>query len=219
MPTVKLAGGFEVKLRTMFGGEPSQSRYGRTGSDAYPISPGLRLELQAALSWLSDAEHKNLTWMNTDKDEILFVYPHTLPGTNAQFVRAFKRPPDGAALFEKEAASLIADLRGLHGEGAQAHAERLSVFILRRIDGWRCKVLYDRVTDPDELKARADAWTQGCRNLPSFPFGQPRTPFPVDIADTLKPGVEAGRNACHGQVQACASLPRPGAAAGKGRTL
>lgn len=185
MPTVKLAGGFEVTLRTMFGDEPSQSRYGRAGSDAYPVSPGLRLELQAALGWLSDAEHKNQTWMNTDKDEILFVYPHTLPGTNAQFVRAFKRPPDGAAFFEKEAASLVADLRGLHGEGAQAHAERLSVFILRRIDRGRCKVLYDRVTDPDELKARADAWTQGCRNLPGFPFGQPRTPFPVDVADTL----------------------------------
>ena len=38
MPTVKLAAGFEVSLRTMFRGQPCQSRYGRVENATYPIS-------------------------------------------------------------------------------------------------------------------------------------------------------------------------------------
>lgn len=185
MPTVKLAGGFEVALRTMFGANRCQMRYGAVENASYPISPQMRLELQAALNWLGDEEHRHQTWTNTDKDEILFAYPHTLPKENINYTRTFKRPPNWETTFEKESEALISDLRGLHPDGAKAHADRLQVFILRKIDKARTKVLYTRITDPVELKARAEAWSRGCANLPALPFGQPRTLFPLDAADVL----------------------------------
>lgn len=185
MPTVKLAGGFEVTLRTMFGANYCQYRYGAADNASYPISPQKRLALQAALIWLGDKEHQYKTWMNTDKDEILFVYPFKLPKVNADFVRVFKRVPNSSITFENEAKALIDDLRGRHPAGAKAHADRLQVFILRKMDKARTKVLYTRVTDPAELKQRADAWSRGCANLPRFPFGQPKTLFPMDVADVL----------------------------------
>lgn len=78
MPTVKLAAGFEVSLRTMFRGQPCQSRYGRIENATYPISKEMRFKLQSALAWISAAEHKGITWISTDKDEALFAYPETL---------------------------------------------------------------------------------------------------------------------------------------------
>ncbi len=185
MPSVKLAGGFETVLRTMFGANLCQFRYGAADNASYPISPQKRQELQAALNWIGDKEHQYRTWINTDKDEILFVYPYTLPKTSIDFVRIFKHVPNSANTFEKEARALIDDLRGLHPEGAQAHADRLQVFILRKMDKARTKVLYTRMTDPAELKERANCWSRGCANLPSLPFGQPQSLFPMNVADVL----------------------------------
>lgn len=185
MPTVKLAGGFEVTLRTMFGANGCQFRYGVADNASYPISPQKRLELQAALTWLGDKDHQYKTWINTSKDEILFVYPFTLPKTNADFIRLFKRVPNSAITFENEAKALIDNLRGFHPDGAKVHADRLQVFILRKMDKARTKVLYTRVTDSAELKRRTESWSQGCTNLPNFPFGQPKSLFPMDVADIL----------------------------------
>lgn len=185
MPTVKLAGGFEVTLRTMFGANRCQMRYGAIENASYPISPSMRLELQAALNWLGDAEHRHKTWINIDKDEILFVYPHTLPKTNPAFIRIFKRLPNNETTFEKEAEILLSDLQAFQVDTAMIHTDRLQVFILRKIDKARTKVCYTRLTDTAELKTRADVWSRGCANLPALPFGQPKTLFPVNVADVL----------------------------------
>lgn len=72
MPSVKLAGGFEVTLRTMFKGQPCQSRYGRFEGESYPVTSEMRQRLQSALAWIgSEKEQENQTWINTDKNEIL----------------------------------------------------------------------------------------------------------------------------------------------------
>ena len=42
MPSVKLAGGFDATIRTMFKEQRCQTRYGRIDSASYPISPGMR---------------------------------------------------------------------------------------------------------------------------------------------------------------------------------
>lgn len=90
MPNVKLAGGFDVTLRTMFHEQRCQYRYGRIENASYPISPQSRAELQAALSWLAAREHQGIHWTVTDKNEILFVYPCRLPRRNMSFVNTFK---------------------------------------------------------------------------------------------------------------------------------
>lgn len=64
MPSVKLAGGFDATIRTMFHGQRCQSRYGRIENASYPISPSMRVQMQSALEWAGSATQKNITWIN-----------------------------------------------------------------------------------------------------------------------------------------------------------
>lgn len=188
MPEVKLAGGFDVKLRTMFKEQRCQARYTRIENASYPISPQMRKKLQAALDWLGSAQRKNITWISTDRNEILFAYPSQLPQPQAKvsFTRMFKRPEKRDKAFEEQAKQFLSELKQSRETGTDSHADRIQLFILRKIDKARTKVVYTRQTDPFELERCSEAWTIGCsENLPLFPFGSPAVPFPLDTADIL----------------------------------
>lgn len=186
MPEVKLAGGFDVKLRTMFKEQHCQMRYARIENASYPISPKIRRELQSALNWIGNAEHKNITWINTDKNEILFVYPMQLPQVKFSYTKMFKRPDSRDKSFELQAKQFLTELSHTKKESTDSHADRIQIFILRKIDKARTKVIYTRLTDPHELEKCSEVWTIGCtKNLPYFAFGQPDVLFPLDTADIL----------------------------------
>lgn len=111
MPSVKLAGGFDVTIRTMFKEQYCQTRYGKIENASYPISPFMRMELQAALEWISNAEQKNKNWMNIDRNEILFVYPSRMPQIQIAFVSAFGSPEDQSESFIERTEKFIQELR------------------------------------------------------------------------------------------------------------
>lgn len=156
MPEVKLAGGFDVKLRTMFKEQRCQTIYARLENASYPISPQMRKSLQAALNWLGSAEHKDVTWINTDKSEILFAYPSQLTKTKISFARMFKRPEKRDKAFEEHAKQFLSEFRQSRKVGTDSHADRIQLFILRKIDKARTKVIYTRQTDPFELERRSE---------------------------------------------------------------
>lgn len=199
MPTVKLAAGFEVSLRTMFRGQPCQSRYGRIENAAYPISKELRCKLQAALAWMSCAEHKGITWLSTDKDEALFAYPETLRKNMYSMVGFCKRQSaqedkaegdargsaGNKAEFEAAAKGFINELRETKQPGTDPMSERIQYFILRKLDKARTKVIYTYNTSPKQIELCSEQWSLGCRNLPGFFFGQPATLFPLEVSDVL----------------------------------
>lgn len=188
MPKVKLAGGFDVSLRTMFKGQPCQERYDRIENDTYPISSQMRKDLQSALDWLGNEEHKDLTWIKIDdnKNEILFAYPSSLPQASVSFTRMFRQPSGQAKSFEEQAATFIKEIRQGRDPDKETHATRIQVFVLRKIDRARTKVVYTRLTDPTELERLCEEWTTGSQyNLPDFPFGGPNTLFPLEVADVL----------------------------------
>ncbi|MGI6766420.1 MAG: hypothetical protein ACOX4R_04295 [Lentihominibacter sp.] len=191
MPSVKLAGGFSAILRTMYKGQPCHERYGKIGSATYPISFKNRTALHGALSWIGSAERRDKTWTNVDKDEILFAYPYILPEIIGDYVSIFKSSKGGSSNseadlgFEAEAKRLVEELSKTRMPGTDSNANRLRVFILKKIDTGRTKVVYTRVTDPNELEAQSEAWTLGCRNIPESRFGEPSILFPLRIADVL----------------------------------
>ncbi len=182
MPQVKLSG-ITVKLRTMFKEHECQKRYGRFESASYPISTENRKNLQAALEWLGSEEQKGKTWINTDKSEILFAYPLHLPKTPISFVNTFSC--SGDSVFSACAKSLIDELRHGKGIGSDSKADGLQIFILKKIDDGRTKVIYSHHTDARELEVMSEQWTAGGENLPEFPFGKPRVIFPTTAADVL----------------------------------
>lgn len=199
MPTVKLAAGFEVSLRTMFHGQPCQSRYGRMENATYPISKEMRLKMQAALAWLGSSEHERFTWISTDKDEALFAYPETLQKNMYSLVGFLKRQntkknkddskterSDGSeARFENAAKIFISELWKTKQPGTDPMSERIQYFVLRKLDRARTKVVYTYNTSPAEIEYCSEQWALGCKNLPLFSFGQPATLFPLEVSDIL----------------------------------
>ena len=185
MPNVKLAGGFDVTLRTMFKEQRCQTRYGKIENASYPISPQMRMDLQAALEWAGSSKQKDTTWINTDKNEVLFAYPSSLPKKPVPFTAIFKQTRDKSIAFSSQAKQFIQELKQTKEIGTDSNAKRITIFILRKIDKARTKVVYTRQTDPYELEKRSEEWTLGCANLPPFPFETPKTLYPLDIADVL----------------------------------
>lgn len=199
MPTVKLAAGFEVSLRTMFRGQPCQSRYGRFENATYPISKEMRFKLQSALAWISSAEHKGITWLSTDKDEALFAYPETLRKNMYSMVGFCRRKSRSEnqdvseteekiskkAEFESAAKAFISELWKTKQEDTDPMSEHIEYFVLRKLDKARTKVVYTYNTTPSEIERSSERWSLGCQNLPAFSFGQPATLFPLEVSDIL----------------------------------
>lgn len=185
MPRVKLAGGFDVILRTMSSNEECQTRYGTIEDESYPISPQLRKKAQAALAWIGDAERKEITWINTDRKEVLFAYPVSLPEKLISYTRMFRLPEGMESSFSAQARQFLTEFRQTRTPGTDPHADRMRIFILRLMDKARTKIIYTRQTDAEELEACSEAWTAGCKNLPVLPFGQPNVLFPLQAADVL----------------------------------
>lgn len=187
MPSVKLAAGFETTLRTMFKGQPCQSRYGCIENATYPIAPEMRSQLQAALAWIGDRTREWNNWIKTDKNEALFAYPASLPDQKNSGVSLYKKRfvENGAASFEAVSKSFIQEIVAGKELGTDPKAEHIQLFILRKIDKARTKVVYTYNTSPREIEYKAENWSQGRENLPKLPFGEPETAFPLDVADTL----------------------------------
>lgn len=185
MPSVKLAGGFDATIRTMFKEQRCQSRYGRIENASYPISPSVRMQIQSALEWAGSATQKNMTWINTDQNEILVAYPLSLPDIPISYTAMFKRSENKAVAFSAKAEQFIQELRQAKTIETDSKSKQIKIFVLRKIDKARTKVIYTRQTDANELERCSEAWTYGCANLPAFPFGAPPTPYPMDAADIL----------------------------------
>ena len=185
MPKVKLSGGFDVTLRTMFKDQHCLTRYGKIEDAGYPISPGMRKEIKAALEWIGSSERKNITWINTDKNEILFAYPLSLPDVPISYTAMFKRNGSRETAFSTQAKLFIQELRQTKEPGTDTHAKQMRVFVLRKVDKACTKVVYTKQTNADELEKCSEEWTLGCANLPTFPFGFPDAIFPLEAADAL----------------------------------
>lgn len=194
MPMVKLAAGFDVSLRTMFRGQPCQHRYGRIENATYPISKEMRFKLQSALAWLSKEEYKSITWVSTDKNEVLFAYPETIPQNMFSLVNFCKKPSGEDAQvesiqnrmrFEDQAKRFISQIQKGKQPGSDPESQRIQYFVLRKVDKARTKVVYTYNTTPAEIERSCERWSLGCGNLPDFSFGKPAALFPLDAADVL----------------------------------
>lgn len=185
MPSVKLAGGFDATIRTMFKAQRCQSRYGRIENASYPISPSMRTKLQSALEWAGCAEQKDITWINTEPQEILLAYPLILSDKPNSYTAMFKQTQNNPATFSEKAKLFIQELQQTKAEGTDSKAKQIRIFVIRKVGKGRTKVIYTRQTDACELEQCSEAWTLGCANLPNFPFGTLQAPHPLDAVDTL----------------------------------
>lgn len=181
MPRVKLAAGFKSALYTMYDKQPCQSRYHNFDDkrDSYPLSAQHRVQFQAALNWLGgDAKSKGVTWLNTGKGEAVFAYPSSLPDVTLPFVQFFGRI-DQSGTFRDISRSLLTTFNGI---SPKDKPESVQVFVLKKIDNGRTKILYSQSASADALMHAAENWEMACNDLPGFAAMKPSTPFPVNVA-------------------------------------
>ena len=186
MPTVKLAAGFEVSLRTMFKGQPCQGRYGKYENDSYPISKEERTELSAALEWLGQKGHENKMWVSIGKGEAMFIFPSRLSDGLPELTGLYQNASlQKEAMFEAKAKSFADYLTKTKELDPEHVPEWIHFFILKKLDKARTKVVYSYLARPEEIMKRSDDWQRAAKNLPEFRFGAPWTPFPLKTAGIL----------------------------------
>ena len=181
MPKVKLAAGFEPALYTMFEGQPCQNRYHNFDDqrDSYPLSAQHRVQFKAALNWLGgDVRNKGITWLNTGKGEAVFAYPSSLPDIPLPYVQFFGQI-DRSGTFREISRSLLA---AFHGIPPTKKPERVQVFVLKKIDKGRTKVLYSQAASASALMHAAENWDMACNDLPDIASIRLSAPFPIDVA-------------------------------------
>lgn len=190
MPEIKLSGGFTASLRTMFKEHKCQYRYGRIENATYPIAPATRLRLKSALEWISAEERRNITWSKLDTGEILFAYPENTPSLSFGLAALFQRTAGLAqSSFEQASKRFLNSLKEGKDPGIDSRANRIQLFILKKLDKGRTKIVYTYNTTPAELEWRSEIWWTACRNLPELPhtFKPPQNCdlFPLEIAGPL----------------------------------
>jgi hypothetical protein len=186
MPSVNLEG-FKVTFRSMFDGQPCQYRYKQINDASYPIASENRSSIKKALEWIAQPSNRGTTWVKVDKNEIAFIYPSKLPDV----------PPKFASLFGQNQNSNLEQIEARFESAAKNFAEAfkcispkqkpdtVQIFTIRKIDKARSKVLFTHNSTPEQLMAAAESWSAGCKNLPVFDFGEPVTPFPLEVPDIL----------------------------------
>ncbi len=187
MPTVKLAGGFEVSLRTMFKGQPCQYRYGKIDNATYPIAPEMRSKMKSALEWLSREERRNITWVSTDKREIVFIYPSHLTEEMPSYTALFqpRYAENQKVYFESEAKDFAEYLTKTKLTDPENYPDNIQIFMLRKVDNARTRVLYTRAASPDEIVLRSEEWQKASQNLPELSMRYPWTPFPLRVSNIM----------------------------------
>ena len=181
MPRVKLAAGFEPALYTMFKDQPCQNRYHNFDDKrcSYPLSAQHRVQFQAALNWLGgDAKNKGITWLNTGKGEAVFAYPSSLPDISLPYVQFFGRL-DRSETFREISRSLLTTFNGIPPKDKP---ESVQIFVLRKIDKGRTKVVYSQATAATALMNAAESWDMACNDLPDIASIRLSAPFPIDVA-------------------------------------
>lgn len=183
MPTVKLPG-FEASIRTMFSGQPCQSRYRTIEGESYPLAHNNRTSIQSALAWIADPERRLRTWTSFGKDELVFIYPSKLSAVlpmYAGILGSQRSVSDisSEARFEQMSSSFISVFNGLSPAEKPKH---IQIFSIRKMDKARTKVVYTRSCSADQYIEAANEWEAGCKNLPVSCFGEVFTPFPLAVS-------------------------------------
>lgn len=191
MPSVRIAPGFDVVLRSMFTDnlrdQMCQVRYGKAEDESYPISKVNREAFKTSLDWVVRPDNENVTWRKIDQDAMLFVYPNKIPAIRPKFAALFGGSDYGnnnAGRFEDVARQFITTLNGIETD---QKPENIQVFALQQIKpalSRRAKVIFTRNLTPGRLIEAANEWQHGCHNHPPIAQIETTTPFPLNVSKT-----------------------------------
>lgn len=202
-PSVRLPVLGNVILRSMSSESPCQRRYGFAEAKSFPAGAVSRQEMKNAIEWIGDTDRREKTWCDVSSligaGGVLFAYPSQkteVAPELAGFIAGFdeEADPDGAR-FEACASRVTASLTELAHE---APATEVRIFVLKKADKARTKVLHSACYSVNRLLSSAEEWKTCCRNLPTVKIRQfaatkgdkpfwkePFVPYPAEVVTCL----------------------------------
>ncbi len=193
----------KVKLFSLSGQTPCQSRYGLIESAASPVGPEVQDRLSAALDWVCDADRDGQTWSDVSNScgykqlALLLAYPSKMPtkritlsGMMAGRMRDTQtRLESGFAIRSKP---VVETLKGLMVEVPNL---TITVVVIAKADTARKKLLYSRQFSALRMVDAASEWQADARNFPPIRirtfkdrdpvWRAPLIPFPDEIVQLI----------------------------------
>ncbi|MBS0160392.1 MAG: hypothetical protein JSS26_17580 [Nitrospira sp.] len=199
-PSSRLSTLGNVILRAMSKESPCQQRYRSIDAGSCPVGNESRKAMKRSLEWLAAHERKGQTWADVSSvsggektPTVLFAYPSKLPQQLPAVAQLFAGPKGTSesqeALFAA-CAKRVAD--SLSGDHTSSFETVIRVFVLKKADTARTKLLYHGRYQTEHLLRSAKEWELGCQNTPTVkirelggdaePIWQPLlTPFPAEV--------------------------------------
>jgi hypothetical protein len=199
-PDVNLPKLGSVKLRAMSSEIPCQRRYGAIDAESFPAALRVRQTMKDSLEWLGDVARRRKTWEDVSEAcaydaGLLFVYPTLVPSDPPELAGLFVPEESGAgdeARFEAAAARVTPALHGIVNEHPEAE---IRVFVLAKADKARTKLLVSEKYNARYMIDAAQAWKDGCNNVPIIRLNlgtkekpnwiEPLSPFPSEFVQCL----------------------------------
>ncbi|MBU4304755.1 MAG: hypothetical protein KJ893_03910 [Candidatus Omnitrophica bacterium] len=197
-PEVKMPQLGGVKLRSMFKDSKCQYRYGSIESNSFIVGREYRKKFAGSLAWIKKEDNKGKTWGVVSGKELLFAYPSVLPATPAPIALMFgcssQSEKDQETLFASCASDVIKSLQGISRSIKDID---INVFVLKKMDKARTKVVFHRNLTAERLIQVAEEWKRACDNVSLInikEWGEQkgvaeivglRDVFPLDIAKSL----------------------------------
>ncbi len=194
MPSPRLPVLGDTVLMSMNPDTPCQTRYGRIGTDIFPLGKKTASDLNTALIHLTTADREGKNWKRIPgttrkKFNLLLVYLEQSPLLDAEIAEMFSGPGESDRLYTTLCAEVCEALRGRTAKDS----DLLHLFVLNKIDPGRVQVdLKDTFTAEQVIRGGSE-WQQGARNRPALPLkGDDHVPAPAEVMCCLQMMWERG---------------------------
>jgi hypothetical protein len=183
MPSPRLPVLGDTYLMSMNADTPCQTRYGRIGTDIFPIGKQTANNLNTALIHLTAADREGKNWKRIPgktkkKFNLLLVYLESTPLLDAAVAEQFSEPGESERLYT----TLCGEVgKALRGRGA-GDTDLLHLFVLNKIDPGRVQVELSDTFTAGQVIEGGEEWERASQNRPALPLkGDEYVPFPSDI--------------------------------------
>jgi hypothetical protein len=193
LPSPRLPVLGDTVLMSMNPDTPCQARYGRIGTDIFPLGKRTAKALNAALLHLSAADRDGKNWKRIPgttrkKSNLLLVYLESSPMLEAPIAEMFTGG-ESEARYTALCAEVCEALRGR----AVRDSELLHLFVLNKIDPGRVQVeLSEAFTAAQAIRGGIE-WRAGARNRPRLVLqGDDFVPSPSAVMRCLQMNWQRG---------------------------
>jgi hypothetical protein len=188
MPSPRLPVLGDTVLMSMNPDTPCQTRYGRTGTDIFPLGKATVSNLDSALKHLTAIDREGKNWKRipgkTKKHfNLLLVYLESSPLIEVAIAEMFSGSDESDQLYATVCMEVCDALRGRVAKDS----ELLRIFVLNKIDPGRVQIELSESFTAEQVIRGGSEWQEGARNRPALQLkGDDHIPSPAEVMRCLQ---------------------------------